>query len=539
MDSSKLLSLLLLAMVGMVVGLPVNDIVDATDNITPKIRLNVTVGNIDFLQRFGYYQAPDPRVGKIASEADLSTSIKKLQRFGNIPETGVMDEQTKELLQTPRCGLPDFGPSDNAKRKRRFTLQGSTWKKFNLSWSLTNDNNDGLTRKQVADTLRLAFNKWQAVTNLDFYEISSGEADIMVSFESGYHQDPYPFDGNGGTIAHAFYPHTNQGLSGDVHYDDDESFTLGTPQGRNLLWVTVHELGHSLGLEHSDVKEAIMYPWYKGYQGDDFDLTYDDIAGIQNIYGSRVVGPTTQQPDTEAPVTTEAPTTCLSNFRAIFYDKISMETYVVNDDKVYVLGTKLGVVKGPIELTSMFPGLDRADAVYVNKDDNIVFFKGSRYYIYDRVINAQLTEEGSIYDKFRGLPEEVTKIDAAFIWKRNGRMYLFVGDDYYRYDESRQTIDIGYPRKISDAWHGVPDNVEAGFVWRNDVTYFFKGTQFYRMDDRTISVQTGYPRDTATSWSLCAGGLVQGSGNSPASSVHTSYTTLATLVPVFLARFLL
>jgi hypothetical protein len=216
-----------------------------------------------------------------------------------------------------------------------------------------------------------------------------------------------------------------------------------------------------------------------------------------------------------------------------------METYVVNDDKVYVLGTRLGVVKGPIELTSMFPGLDKADAVYVNKDDNIVFFKGSRYYIYDTVINAQLTEEGSTYDKFRGLPEEVTKIDAAFIWKRNGRMYLFVGDDYYRYDESRQTIDIGYPRKISDAWHGVPDNVEAGFVWRNDVTYFFKGTQFYRMDDRTISVQTGYPRDTATWWSLCAGGLVQGSGNSPASSVHASYTTLATLVPVFLARFLL
>ena len=125
-----------------------------------KLRLKVTVGTIDILQRFGYYQAPDPRIGKIVSEADLSLSIKKLQRFANIPETGVMDELTKELLNTPRCRLPDFGPSDISKRKRRFTLQGSTRKKFNLSWRLTNENNDGLTRKQVADTLTLAFNKW-------------------------------------------------------------------------------------------------------------------------------------------------------------------------------------------------------------------------------------------------------------------------------------------------------------------------------------------------------------------------------------------
>ena len=28
-----------------------------------------------------------------------------------------------------------------------------------------------------------------------------------------------------------------------------------------------------------------MYPWYQGYQGDDFPLTADDIAGIQQLYG--------------------------------------------------------------------------------------------------------------------------------------------------------------------------------------------------------------------------------------------------------------
>lgn len=75
------------------------------------------------------------------------------------------------------------------------------------------------------------------------------------------------------------------GLSGDVHFDDAEEFTLGSTAGRNLLWVAVHEIGHSIGLEHSNVKAAIMYPWYRGNGGKDFDLNTDDIRGIQNIYG--------------------------------------------------------------------------------------------------------------------------------------------------------------------------------------------------------------------------------------------------------------
>ena len=50
-------------------------------------------------------------------------------------------------------------------------------------------------------------------------------------------------------------------------------------------WVAVHEFGHSLGLEHSSVRESIMYPWYKGYQGPNIELTQDDIQGIRALYG--------------------------------------------------------------------------------------------------------------------------------------------------------------------------------------------------------------------------------------------------------------
>ena len=74
------------------------------------------------------------------------------------------------------------------------------------------------------------------------------------------------------------------GLSGDAHFDDAERFTTGTSNGINLDWVAIHEFGHSLGLEHSNVRESIMYPWYKGYVPD-VKLTNDDILGIQQLYG--------------------------------------------------------------------------------------------------------------------------------------------------------------------------------------------------------------------------------------------------------------
>ena len=56
-----------------------------------------------------------------------------------------------------------------------------------------------------------AFKKWSDVTNLNFKEITTGTPDIWVRFVRGYHQDPYPFDGRGGTLAHAFYPMNNVG----------------------------------------------------------------------------------------------------------------------------------------------------------------------------------------------------------------------------------------------------------------------------------------------------------------------------------------
>ncbi|KAJ4719136.1 Metalloendoproteinase [Melia azedarach] len=78
-----------------------------------------------------------------------------------------------------------------------------------------------------------------------------GVADI-----SGDHRDGFPFYGRGGVLAHADAP-----TEGIFHYDADEPWAVGaTPGAYDLETAALHEIGHLLGLGHSSVQGAIMYP---------------------------------------------------------------------------------------------------------------------------------------------------------------------------------------------------------------------------------------------------------------------------------------
>jgi hypothetical protein len=130
-----------------------------------------------------------------------------------------------------------------------------------------------------------AFAQWAKYAPLQFQPASSATAaqTISVWFASGDHGDGFPFSSN--VLAHTFYPSNPEPIAGDLHMNMDEPWHSGS--NIDIFTVALHEAGHALGLGHSDQPGAIMYPYYRlGAQ-----LSADDIAGIQSIYGPLVAAP--------------------------------------------------------------------------------------------------------------------------------------------------------------------------------------------------------------------------------------------------------
>ncbi|XP_011164510.2 matrix metalloproteinase-2 isoform X2 [Solenopsis invicta] len=485
--------------------------------------------------KFGYLPQSDFETGNLRTEDQLRDAIKNLQKFGGIPATGEIDEATKKLMRARRCGLPDQPDLKFTKtRHKRFTIHGQQWPYRNLTWSLRSEQPSGLDTGGVRLQLSKALNLWARNSRLTFQEINSDRADILVYFHRGYHGDGYPFDGRGQILAHAFFPGKDRG--GDAHFDEEEIWLLedeSNEEGTSLFAVAAHEFGHSLGLAHSSVQGALMYPWYQGLSAN-YELPEDDRHGIQQMYGApedKLWGNIPGGPPLP-PTATTTTTTTTTTYRP-WRPRPTRPNHYPDEGRPRQPGrypqkpdyrphkphrhhtTSWSTTTTTTTTTTMRPTprirhrwtppqrddvpnkCDTSyDAISIIRREVFVFKGRYLWRIGDQGIYEGYPAE---ITRLFNLPPDIDHVDAVYE-RPDKKIVFFIGREYYVFDANN--LEPGYPKPLT--YLGLPESLEkidlekidGAMVWgHNGRTYFFSGSMYWRFDESVNYVELDYPRD--------------------------------------------
>ncbi|KAJ7974495.1 metalloendoproteinase 2-MMP-like [Quillaja saponaria] len=250
-----------------------------------------------YLNKFGYLNTGDDSSASNTNLTDefdenLELAIKHYQQFNNLDVSGKLDANTIKQMLIPRCGVPDM-INQSPSNSDNFTMIVASHFTFFPNMQKWQPSNTRLTYSfgpvsqnvgidQVRSACASAFQKWAAVSQFTFEEGSEGQqTNIVIGFYSGDHGDGRPFDGPGRILAHAFAPE-----NGNFHYDADENWSNNPVQGQfDLESLALHEIGHLLGLGHSQDPNAIMV---SGIESGAIrrNLGQDDINGIRALYST-------------------------------------------------------------------------------------------------------------------------------------------------------------------------------------------------------------------------------------------------------------
>ncbi len=137
------------------------------------------------------------------------------------------------------------------------------------------------------------------------------------------------------------------------------------------------------------------------------------------------------------------------------------------------------------------------------RDGRLFLFCGLQYVKYDMDKNAVVA----------GYPKDIAanwgnnwpkwaKVDAALLYP-DGRVFLFCDNVYVKFDAAKNCVAPGYPKAIAANWPGWPagwDRIDAALDYPDGRIFFFRGSQYIKFDAVNDRVAPGYPKQIAGNW---------------------------------------
>ncbi|KAL8571084.1 hypothetical protein ACOMHN_010545 [Nucella lapillus] len=364
----------------------------------------------------------------------------------------------------------------------------------------------------VRTALKKAFEVWSEPSQLTL-TFDPVNPDIRVSFLQREHGDgrTNAFDGRGGLLAHAFPP-GDQELSGDIHFDSDEKWSVGGSSSRrskDLLMVAMHEVGHAIGLGHSSRPKDIMYPMYGSYTPDPF-LSRHDVKRLRRLYGhhgrSHIFSKrwyVTISIVKYAPIPLPGPHGRSHIFSKRRYVTISIVKYAPiplpgPHGQSHIFSKRRYVTISIVKYTPIpLPGPHGRSHIFSKR----------RYVTISIVKYAPIPLPGPhgwshIFSKQRYVTISIVKYAPIPLPGPHGRSHIFTSGPHgrshifskrYVYRLDGQGVEQGYPVHVRQEFPGAPINPQAVVhVREGTLTFFFKGKRLWRFTDHKLD--EGYPR---------------------------------------------